>query len=141
MAESFTKKENTKKKIQKLKDKQLRREDRKENNNKGKNLEDMIVYVDVNGHFTTVPQHLQNRDADLAKAKKAQESAARHNDDFSGIVNYISDKGFGFITEDETGESVFFHIGQLTQTFEKNNKVTYRKELGAKGYQAVDLKK
>ncbi len=141
MAESSTKQEYTKKKIKKLKDKQLRREERKENNNKGKNLEDMIVYVDVNGHFTTVPQHLQNRDADLAKAKKAQESAARHNDDYTGIVNYISEKGFGFITEDETGESVFFHIGQLTQTFEKNNKVTYKKELGAKGYQAVDLKK
>lgn len=141
MAESFTKKENTKKKIKRSKDKQLRRDDRKENNNKGKNLEDMIVYVDVNGHFTAVPPHLQNRDADLAKAKNAQESAARHNDDFTGIVNYISDKGFGFITEDETGESVFFHIGQLTQTFEINNKVTYKKELGAKGYQAVDLKK
>lgn len=141
MAESFTKKENTKKKLKKFKDKQLRRDDRKENNNKGKNFEDMIIYVDVNGHFTTVPPHLQNRDADLAKAKKAQESATRHNDDFTGIINYISDKGFGFITEDETGESVFFHIGQLTQTFKKDNKVTYKKELGAKGYQAVDLKK
>lgn len=141
MAESFTKKENTKKKLKRFKDKQLRRDDRKENNNKGKNFEDMIVYVDVNGHFTAVPPHLQNRDADLEKAKKAQESATRHNDDFTGIVNYISEKGFGFITEDETGESVFFHIGQLTQTFKKNNKVTYKKELGAKGYQAVDLKK
>lgn len=141
MAESFTKKEYTKKKMKKSQEKQLRREDRKENNNRGKSFEDMIVYVDVNGHFTAVPPHLQNRDADLAKAKKAQESAARHNDDFTGIVNYISDKGFGFITEDKTGESVFFHIGELTQTFEKNNKVTYKKELGAKGYQAVDLKK
>ena len=46
----------------------------------------MIVYVDVNGHFTKMPHHLQNRDADLARAKKAQESAARHNDDFPGIV-------------------------------------------------------
>lgn len=73
MAESFTKKEYTKKKIKKLKDKQLRREDRKDNNNKGKTLDDMIVYVDVNGHFTEVPPHLQNRDADLAKAKKAQD--------------------------------------------------------------------
>ena len=141
MAESFTKKEYTKKKIKKSQEKQLRREDRKENNNRGKSFEDMIVYVDVNGHFTAVPPHLQNRDADLAKAKKAQESAAHHNDDFTGIVNYISDKGFGFITEDKTGESVFFHIGQLTQTFKKNNKVTYKKELSAKGYQAVDLKK
>ncbi len=141
MAESFTKKEYTKKKIKKLKDKQLRREDRKDNNNKGKTLDDMIVYVDVNGHFTEVPPHLQNRDADLAKAKKAQESAARHNDDFTGIVTYLSEKGFGFITEDETGENVFFHVGQLSQTIEKHNKVSYKKELTPRGYQAIEVKK
>ena len=64
MACSFSKKENNKKKSKKLQDKQLRREDRKDNNNKGKSLDDMIVYVDVNGHFTSVPPHLQNRDED-----------------------------------------------------------------------------
>ena len=141
MAESFTKKEYTKKKIKKLKDKQLRREDRKDNNNKGKTLDDMIVYVDVNGHFTEVPPHLQNRDADLARAKKAQESAVDPNADFTGIVTYLSEKGFGFITEDKTGENVFFHVGQTTQTVEKHNKVSYKKELTPKGYQAIEVKK
>lgn len=139
MAESFTKKENTKKKIKKAQDKKLRREDRKDNNNKGKTLDDMIVYVDANGHFTSIPTHLQNRDADLARAKKAQESAARHNDEFTGTVTFLSEKGFGFITEDETGENVFFLVGQLNQTVAKHKKVSYKKELTSKGYHAVDV--
>jgi len=142
MADSFSKKENNKKKSKKLQDKQLRREDRKDNNNKGKTLDDMIVYVDVNGHFTSVPPHLQNRDEDLAKAKKAQESAAIDPDaDYTGIVTYLSDKGYGFITEDETGENIFFHVGQVTGTVDKHNKVSYKKEMTPKGHRAIEIKK
>lgn len=142
MADSFSKKENNKKKSKKLQDKQLRREERKDNNNKGKTLDDMIVYVDVNGHFTEVPPHLQNREADLAKAKKAQEDATIDPDtDFTGIVTYLSDKGYGFITEEKTGENIFFHVGQTTQTVEKHNKVTYKKEMTPKGYRAIDIRK
>ncbi len=55
MPDSFTKKENIKKKIKKKKDKELKREDRKTNNNKGKSLEDMFVYVDKNGQLTSTP--------------------------------------------------------------------------------------
>lgn len=142
MADSFSKKENNKKKSKKLQDKQSRREERKDNNNKGKTLDDMIVYVDVNGHFTSVPPHLQNREEDLAKAKKAQESAAIDPDaDFTGIVTYLSDKGYGFITEDETGENIFFHLGQVTVPVEKHNKVRYKKEMTPKGHRAIDIRK
>ena len=55
MADSFFKKENRKKKIEKKKQKSQKREDRKVNNNKGKGLESMIVYVDENGHLTSTP--------------------------------------------------------------------------------------
>jgi hypothetical protein len=55
MADSFFKKENRKKKIVKKKLKSEKREDRKVNNNKGKGLESMIVYVDENGHLTNTP--------------------------------------------------------------------------------------
>lgn len=55
MAESFFKKENNKKKTLVKKQKAKKREDRKINNNKGKGFDSMIIYVDNNGHFTSVP--------------------------------------------------------------------------------------
>lgn len=141
MSDSIAKKENTKKKKKKIQDKQLRREVRKDSNNKGKNLNDMIVYVDINGHFTSVPPNLQNRDADWARAKKTKELTTNEKEIFSRIINYLSDKGFGFITEDETGENVFFHIDQANYPIEKHIKVSYKKEMTTKGCQATDIKK
>ncbi len=70
MADSFSKKENFKKKLQKQKEKALKREERKHSNNKGKSLEDMLVYVDANGQITEVRPDDQEKlvaphDADL----------------------------------------------------------------------------
>ncbi|WKW46115.1 cold shock domain-containing protein [Myroides sp. JBRI-B21084] len=142
MADSFSKKENNKKKTKRLQDKQLRREDRKANNNKGKSLEDMIVYVDVNGNFTSVPPHLQNKEEDLAKAMKKSKSQQVDSETvFVGIVTHISDKGYGFITEEKTGESVFFHMGQAIVEVKKHEKVSFKKELTPKGFRAIDIKK
>ena len=62
MADSFSKKENFKKKLQKQKEKAARREERKENNNKGKELEDMFLYVDANGQLTSTPPNQQDRE-------------------------------------------------------------------------------
>ena len=62
MADSFSKKENFKKKLQKQKEKNLKREERKTNNNKGKGLEEMLLYVDENGQLTETPPDDQNRE-------------------------------------------------------------------------------
>ncbi len=59
MPDSFTKKENIKKKAKKKKEKELKREDRKTNNNKGKSLEDMFVYVDEKGQLTSTPPEVK----------------------------------------------------------------------------------
>ena len=141
MADSFSKKENNKKKNKKLQDKQLRREDRKNNNNKGKSLDDMIVYVDVNGNFTSVPPHLQNREEDLAAAKKAKDTLENVDTEFTGTVTYTNEKGYGFITEDKTGENVFFHQGQLEHPISKNEKISYEKESTVKGIRAINIQK
>lgn len=141
MADSFSKKENNKKKVKKNQDKQLRREERKTNNNKGKSLDEMLVYVDVNGNFTSVPPHLQDRENDLAQAKKQKESQTATDASFQGMVTYVSEKGFGFITEQGSGESLFFHMGKLDITLNKHDKVTYTKQLTAKGYHADNIKK
>lgn len=142
MADSFSKKENNKKKNKKQQDKLLRREDRKANNNKGKSLDDMIVYVDVNGNFTSIPPHLQNREEDLARAQQAMQREEEDPDkEFTGTVTFLSDKGYGFITESETGENIFFHGAQLTFEVKKHDKVKYKKEMTPKGYRAIDIAK
>ncbi|MFC4818312.1 MULTISPECIES: hypothetical protein [unclassified Flavobacterium] len=71
MADSFFKKENRKKKIVKKKLKSQKREDRKANNNKGKGLESMIVYVDENGHLTNTPPAFMKTNAETASTDAA----------------------------------------------------------------------
>lgn len=142
MGDSFFKKENQKKKNKKKQDKVLKREDRKINNNKGKSLDEMIIYVDVNGNFTDIPPHLQIKEESFSKSEKLNKnSGLKENIDYTGVVKFLSDKGYGFITEDKTQENVFFHSAQLTEIVVKNDKVKFRKEDSLKGFRAISIKK
>lgn len=142
MGDSFFKKENQKKKVKKRQDKVLKREDRKVNNNKGKTLEEMIIYVDVNGNFTETPPHLQKNESDYPNFDSPnRKSENNETQDYTGFVKFLSDKGYGFITDDKTHENIFFHSTQLTETVDKNDKVKYRKEDSLKGFRAVSIKK
>lgn len=140
MADSSSKKENSKKKIQKQKEKALRREDRKVNNNKGKNAEDMFLYVDENGQLTPVPPHLREKtslnleDIQLGAAPITKEDPIK-----IGIVTFLSEKGYGFITENDTKENVFFHSNNCAQLVKKGNKVSFEKERSAKGFSAINV--
>lgn len=60
MGDSFSKKENIKKKIEKRKLKDKRRENRKTDNNKGKQLEEMMIYVDESGNLSKTPTRSQD---------------------------------------------------------------------------------
>lgn len=142
MADSFSKKENNKKKAQKKQEKSLKREERKVNNNKGKSLEDMLVYVDINGNLTDVPPHLQNPEEDLRlRLESKNEGIIDPDKVYTGIINSLNEKGFGFITEDKTNESVFFHQSQLNGEVKKYNKVNYKKESSEKGFRAININK
>ncbi len=142
MGDSFFKKENNKKKVKKRQDKILKREDRKVNNNKGKSLEELIIYVDVNGNFTETPPHLQKKEEDFSNFDNSiKNSGQKENLDYTGIIKFLSDKGYGFITEDKTQENVFFYSNQLAQIVVKNDRVKFRKEDSLKGFRAVSIKK
>lgn len=143
MGDSYFKKENAKKKTKKKQEKLQRREDRKVNNNKGKDLEDMIIYVDINGNFTSVPPHLQTTQpvAPRRREEEEPEDALDSDKEFTGIVTYVSEKGYGFITEDTSNDSVFFHHKQLSQQFNKHDSVIYNKEKTDRGDRAINIKK
>ena len=59
----------------------------------------------------------------------------------TGIVKfYNSEKGFGFIKDDETQEDIFVHRTGITQVIHENDAVTYDVEHGQKGLNAVNVK-
>ncbi|MBT2622681.1 MULTISPECIES: cold shock domain-containing protein [Chryseobacterium] len=138
MADSFSKKENFKKKIQKQKEKALRREDRKTNNNKGKGLDEMLTYVDSYGRLTSTPpeetHEINLDDIQLGAAPIPEEEIRK-----TGIITFFSDKGYGFITEDKSKENVFFHTNNCTELVKKGNKVSFEKERSPKGFSAIDI--
>ncbi|SHK45722.1 cold-shock protein [Epilithonimonas mollis] len=136
MADSFSKKENFKKKLQKQKEKALRREDRKTNNEKGKEIE--FMYVDAFGRLTSTPPD-EKVEVDLENIQLGAAPIEAEETVKKGIVTFVSDKGYGFITEDNNKENVFFHSNNCDQLLKKGNKVSFEKERSPKGFSAVNI--
>lgn len=140
--ETWSKKENEKKKQKKKKDKEARREERRANAKDGNSFE--IAYVDEFGNFSSTPPDPKNKVA--VKEEDIQISVPRHvisEADIvrKGIVTFFNDsKGYGFIKDLETQESVFVHINNVSEPIRENNKVTFEVEMGPKGPNAVKVK-
>lgn len=141
MADSFSKKENFKKKVQKAKEKAQKREERKTSNNKGKGLDDMIMYVDANGQLTSTPPDNSNvEDFDINNIQLGAAPIEAEELIKTGIVTFFSEKGYGFITEDGSKENVFFHSNNCMELIKKGNKVSFEKEKSPKGFVAVEIR-
>jgi len=60
----------------------------------------------------------------------------------SGVVTFFNDaKGFGFIKDLQTQESVFIHVNQLSERIAENDKVSFEVQMGHKGANAINVKK
>jgi Cold shock proteins len=58
----------------------------------------------------------------------------------TGTVKFFnSEKGFGFITENNTNEDIFVHSSGLIDEIRENDKVEYDTEQGRKGLNAVNV--
>ncbi|NQV14332.1 cold shock domain-containing protein [bacterium] len=58
-----------------------------------------------------------------------------------GIVTFFNDsKGYGFIKDSETKESVFVHVNNILEEIKEDNVVTFEVEMGQKGPAAVRVK-
>jgi CspA family cold shock protein len=58
-----------------------------------------------------------------------------------GTVKFFnSEKGFGFIKQDDSSEDLFFHISGLVDEVRENDSVEFDVERGKKGLNAVNVK-
>ena len=145
MAETWNKKEREKKKKANKKEKAEKKQERKENNKDGSSLDNMMAYLDENGNLSSKPPDPRKKITinaeDIEIGVPKQEPINPEDLIRTGIVTFFNDaKGYGFIKDMETQESVFVHINSLTEAIKENNKVTFEVEMGPKGANAVNVK-
>lgn len=144
--ETFSKKEKEKKRLKQRQDKQEKMDERKANAKKGKSLDDMMAYLDENGNIVSTPQDPKVKKVfkqeDIQIGIPRQEDRDPEEQVKTGVVTFFNDaKGFGFIKDQKTQESVFIHVNQLSGPIKENDKVTFETERGPKGLNAVNVKK
>lgn len=141
---TYSKKENEKKKLQKRKDKEEKREERKANSKKGKSFEEMLAYVDENGNLSSTPPDPSKRREinleDIQLGARKIEKVDPADLVRRGSVTFFNDsKGYGFIRDEKSQESIFFHVNGLITEVKERDKVTFEVEKGQKGPTAVKV--
>jgi cold shock CspA family protein len=144
-SETFSKKEKEKARLKKSKEKKEKAEDRKANGSKGKSLEDMMAYIDEHGNITSTPpdpsKKIRVNAEDILTGIPKKEDIP-YDTVRNGIVSFFNEaKGYGFIKDMQTQESVFVHINSLKEPLKENNLVTFETEQGPKGLSAINVKK
>lgn len=145
--ETVGKKEREKIKAKNKREKADKKEHRKANNQKGKSLDDMMAYLDENGNITDTPPDpgkvrkvINAEDIQIGPAKKdpnAVVDVIRR-----GVVTFFNEgKGYGFINDLQSQESVFVHINNVAELIKEKDKVTFEVEAGPRGLSAIRVKK
>jgi len=145
MSETWNKKEREKKKQQNKKEKAEKKQERKENSKNNSNAESMYAYLDENGNLSSKPPDPRKRIVinveDIEIGVPKQEPINPEDLIRKGTVTFFNtSKGYGFIKDQVTQESVFVHVNSLTEAINENNKVTFEVEMGPKGSNAVNVK-
>lgn len=144
--ETFSKKEKEKQRLKKRQDKQEKKEERQANARNGNNLESMLAYIDENGNISSTPpdprKKIVTNAEDIRIGVAKQEPLDESELIRTGVVTmFKDDKGYGFIKDSKTQESVFVHINSLIDRIKEHDKVTFEVEMGVKGKNAVAVKK
>lgn len=143
--ETFNKKEVRNKKEKKRKDKEKKRSARKDSD-RPNSLDDMIAYVDENGMITSTPPDPSEKKKinleDIAISIPKSDPNDKPDPVRKGFVTFFNEsKGFGFIKDSETQESVFVHVNNLLEEIKEGNVVSFEVEMGHKGPTAILVKK
>ena len=143
--ETFSKKEKEKKKLKKRQDKEQKKEERKANSSNGNDLGEMLAYVDENGNITSTPpdptkKKTSVKQEDIQVSVSRQEAPDPADLIRKGTVTFFNtSKGYGFIRDHDTQESIFVHQNGLKNPIQENDKVTFEVEKGVKGLVAVSV--
>jgi cold shock CspA family protein len=143
--QSFNKREKEK---QRAKDKQEKKEKMAERKatKKDQSLEDMMAYIDENGNLSSTPPDPSKKrtfNAEEIEIGVPQQKPLDPEELIrKGSVSfYNSAKGFGFIVDSQSGESVFFHQNNLSFEVKEGDRLIFEVEMGDRGPMAVNVKK
>jgi cold shock CspA family protein len=142
--ETFNKKEVKNKQEKKRKDKAKKRLIKKESG-KRSSFDDMIAYVDEFGQITSTPPDPTKKEVVIAENIElgATKNDSSQSNDFirKGVVTFFNEsKGYGFIRDMDSKQSVFVHANNLLEVVKENNVVTYEIGKGPKGPTALKVK-
>jgi cold shock CspA family protein len=104
----------------------------------------MIAYVDAEGNITSTPPDPSKKEE--VKLEDIEVSVPQSEDVpldpiRRGVVTFFNDsKGFGFIRDLETKESVFVHVNNVLEDITEGNEVSFEVEMGPKGPSAIQVK-
>lgn len=142
--QTFGKKEREKKKAKKKKEKEEKRLAKKDEGTSS--FDDMIAYVDAEGNIVDTPPEPVDKENEI----KAEDIVVgvppkdwvEEDPVKTGIVSFFNhDKGYGFIKDAETKDSIFVHVNNIDEDeINEGNKVSYETQAGMKGPEACKVK-
>lgn len=143
MADTWNKKDREQRKQKAKKDKAEKMQQRKEGEKKS--FDDMIAYLDENGNLTSKPPDprkkmevkLEDIQIGVPEYVPPTEEELRR----TGKVTFFNTaKGFGFIKDLASQQSVFVHANNLETSIQENDKVSFQIEMGQRGPAAIKVK-
>jgi cold shock CspA family protein len=142
--ETYSKKGVREKNEKKRKEKAQKRA-KKKSESKKSSFEDMIAYVDEFGMISATPPDPNKKTVIVAEniELKITKNAPENAPDFvrKGVVTFFNDsKGYGFIRDLESNQSIFVHVNNLLEPVTENNIVIFEIGRGPKGLSAMKVK-
>lgn len=145
--QTFNKREREKKRIKKREDKSDKREQRKrEKELTGKlTFDDQLSYVDEYGNLSSTPIDpatkikVKAKDIILGAMPREESQSLRIRE--GRIKFFDSEKGYGFVIDTVSQESIFVHLSNCAQEPKENDLVRFEIEKGPKGPTAVNVQK
>ncbi|NDC76472.1 MAG: cold shock domain-containing protein [Chitinophagia bacterium] len=144
MADSWNKKEREKKKLQAKKEKEERKKERRQQSESG-GTDGMMAYLDADGNLTSTPPDPNQRrevsleEIEISVPRQTQEPMEPGTRE--GVLTFFNEtRGFGFIRDLKTRESVFVHVNDILEPLTENGRVIYKPGDSPKGPVALEVK-